>query len=129
MQIRKSRSIEFHWLIRIEIDKDPPMFCGVGVDLKKTVFGPLKPRHTIKLRCLDQVSDGVIAPAMILTAEHCRCACLLSSNGICAMATNIMECADLAILSADQENREPGEVKGLISPRLNDLGDMAEIYP
>lgn len=96
------------------------MVCGAGVDLRKTVLELLEPRHIIKLRCLDQASKGVITPAMIFTAEHCEHTSLIPSDGICAMETNIVECADLAILSLDQGNGDPCEFIGLVSPRLTE---------
>jgi hypothetical protein len=64
---------------------------------------------------------------MVAAAKHGGRASLFSSDGIGAVSTYIVECADFIILAADQEDRETSNVKRLIRTSLAKLGDMGKI--
>lgn len=81
------------------------------MDLKKTVLRLIEPWHIFKLRGLHQTPGGIIAPAMISAAENSRGATLFAGDRIGAVATHIVECADLVVFPPNQEDGEAGDIK------------------
>lgn len=105
------------------------MVGSMRVDLKKTILRLVKARNTVKLWCFDQPAGSVVAPPMVAATEHSRCSGLFSSDCIGTVSTHIVERSNLIILTADQEDRESSNVKGLICPSLAKLSNMGKIQP
>lgn len=97
------------------------------MNLKEAIFRLIKPRYIVELRSLDQFPGRIIAPTMVPAPENRRCACFFSGDGIGAMATDVVECADLTVFSTDQKDGEARDIEGLICPWLGKLCSVGEI--
>ena len=113
----------------IKIDKHPSVISSMRVDLKESILRFVEPWYIIEFGRLYQSPVGIIAPAVIAAPKHCRSTGLFPSDGICAMTTDIVKCADLLVLAPDQENGKPSHIKRLISPRFGELRAMSKIQP
>lgn len=64
---------------------------------------------------------------MIPAAEHSRCTGLFPGDRVCAMTANIVERANLIVLSSDQEDGEACHVKRLVGTWPAKLTDVGKI--
>lgn len=81
---------------------------------KQTILSLVKSGDIVKVRCLDELSLGIVAPAMISTSENHRRATLLPRDCVCSMATDVMERSHDAIFPQYQENWDTCHFEGMV---------------
>lgn len=94
-----------HFSLRIQVNQDESLLVDPTMDLKETVGALVKPFDLIELRCLDQTTLGIIAPAMIPTAEDETATRRLRYDGVGPVPTDIMESTNLVVLASNEEDR------------------------
>lgn len=129
IQGQLNRALKRSRLTSHQVNKDPALVRHVRMDLKQSILCLIEPGHVVKLGRLDKLPAGIIAPAMIPTAEHRGSPGLFSCDGVCAMSADIVECADLVVFASDQEYREPGDVEGLVGASFGKLAAVGKVYP
>lgn len=81
---------------------------------KQTILSLVKSGDIVKVRCLDELSLGIVAPAMISTSEDHRRATLLPCHCVCSMTADVMERSHDAIFPQYQENWDTCHFEGMV---------------
>lgn len=96
---------------------------------KQAILRLIKPRNVIKVRGLDELSIGVIAPAVIATSQNRGGSALFLGDSVCSVPADIMEGPDVSVASQDQEYREPCDVERLVVAYFDKPTAMGQIEP